>query len=330
MYIVVTGAAGFIGANLVKALNSRGKTNIIAVDNLSRADKFKNLADCQIADYLDKDEFVGLITNEGFHGDIAAIFHQGACSDTMETDGRYMMQNNYRYSVELLDFCQAQSAPLIYASSAAVYGAGRVFRESPEFEAPLNVYGYSKLLFDQHVRNRAREFRSQVVGLRYFNVYGPREAHKARMASVAFHFFNQYKNDGRVKLFEGAEGYADGEQLRDFIAVDDVTNVNLFFYDHPERSGIYNVGTGACQSFNDVARATVNTCRAQQSLPPLSLQQLRDQGLIEYIEFPEALRGKYQSFTQADNSALRKAGFNSPFLTVEQGVERSVPELSKK
>ncbi|MDQ3259965.1 MAG: ADP-glyceromanno-heptose 6-epimerase, partial [Pseudomonadota bacterium] len=324
MYIVVTGAAGFIGANLVKALNSRGKTNIIAVDNLSRADKFKNLADCQIADYLDKDEFIGLITNEGFHGDIAAIFHQGACSDTMETDGRYMMQNNYRYSVELLDFCQAQSAPLIYASSAAVYGAGRVFRESPEFEAPLNVYGYSKLLFDQHVRNRAREFRSQVVGLRYFNVYGPREAHKARMASVAFHFFNQYKNDGRVKLFEGAEGYADGEQLRDFIAVDDVTNVNLFFYDHPERSGIYNVGTGACQSFNDVARATVNTCRAQQSQPPLSLQQLRDQGLIEYIEFPEALRGKYQSFTQADNSALRKAGFNSPFLTVEQGVERYV------
>ncbi len=330
MYIVVTGAAGFIGANLVKALNARGKTNIIAVDNLSHADKFKNLADCQIADYLDKDEFIGLIANEGFHGDIAAIFHQGACSDTMETDGRYMMQNNYRYSVGLLDFCQAQSIPLIYASSAAVYGAGPVFRESPEFEAPLNVYGYSKLLFDQHVRTRAREFRSQVIGLRYFNVYGPREAHKARMASVAFHFFNQYKNDGRVKLFEGAQGYADGEQLRDFIAVGDVVAVNLFFYDHPERSGIYNVGTGACQSFNDVTCATVNSCRAQQGQPPLSLHQLRDQGLIEYIEFPESLRGKYQSFTQADNSALRKAGYNAPFLTVEQGVERYVRELSKE
>ena len=330
MYIVVTGAAGFIGANLVKALNARGTTNIIAVDNLSRADKFKNLVDCQIADYLDKDEFVGLVANEEFHGDIATIFHQGACSDTMETDGRYMMQNNYRYSVELLNYCQAQSVPLIYASSAAVYGAGQVFKESPEFEAPLNVYGYSKLLFDQHVRNRAREFRSQVVGLRYFNVYGPRETHKGRMASVAFHFFNQYKKDGRVKLFEGAEGYADGEQRRDFISIDDVVNVNLFFYDHPERSGIYNVGAGACQSFNDVASATINTCRNEEGQPPLSLQQLRDQGLIEYIEFPEALRGKYQSFTQADNSALRKAGYNASFLTVEQGMERYVRELWKK
>ena len=330
MYIVVTGAAGFIGANLVKALNARGTTNIIAVDNLSRADKFKNLVDCQIADYLDKDEFVGLVANEEFHGDIATIFHQGACSDTMETDGRYMMQNNYRYSVELLNYCQAQSVPLIYASSAAVYGAGQVFKESPEFEAPLNVYGYSKLLFDQHVRNRAREFRSQVVGLRYFNVYGPRETHKGRMASVAFHFFNQYKKDGRVKLFEGAEGYADGEQRRDFISIDDVVNVNLFFYDHPERSGIYNVGTGACQSFNDVASATINTCRNEEGQPPLSLQQLRDQGLIEYIEFPEALRGKYQSFTQADNSALRKAGYNASFLTVEHGVERFARELCKK
>ena len=330
MYIVVTGAAGFIGANLVKALNARGTTNIIAVDNLSRADKFKNLVDCQIADYLDKDEFVGLVANEEFHGDIATIFHQGACSDTMETDGRYMMQNNYRCSVELLNYCQAQSVPLIYASSAAVYGAGQVFKESPEFEAPLNVYGYSKLLFDQHVRNRAREFRSQVVGLRYFNVYGPRETHKGRMASVAFHFFNQYKKDGRVKLFEGAEGYADGEQRRDFISIDDVVNVNLFFYDHPERSGIYNVGTGACQSFNDVASATINTCRNEEGQPPLSLQQLRDQGVIEYIEFPEALRGKYQSFTQADNSALRKAGYNASFLTVEQGVERYARELCKK
>ena len=330
MYIVVTGAAGFIGANLVKALNARGTTNIIAVDNLSRADKFKNLVDCQIADYLDKDEFVGLVANEGFHGDIATIFHQGACSDTMETDGRYMMQNNYRCSVELLNYCQAQSVPLIYASSAAVYGAGQVFKESPEFEAPLNVYGYSKLLFDQHVRNRAREFRSQVVGLRYFNVYGPRETHKGRMASVAFHFLNQYKKDGRVKLFEGAEGYAEGEQRRDFISIDDVVNVNLFFYDHPERSGIYNVGAGACQSFNDVASATINTCRNEEGQPPLSLQQLRDQGLIEYIEFPEALRGKYQSFTQADNSALRKAGYNASFLTVEQGMERYVRELWKK
>ena len=329
MYIVVTGAAGFVGANLVKALNARGKTNIIAVDNLTRAEKFKNLVDCQIADYLDKEEFLTLVANEGFHGDIAAIFHQGACSDTMETDGRYMMQNNYRYCVELLDFCQAQSVPLIYASSAAVYGAGQVFKESPEFESPLNVYGYSKLLFDQHVRNRAREFRSQVVGLRYFNVYGLREAHKARMASVAFHFFHQYAKDSRVKLFAGSDGYADGEQRRDFVSVEDVINVNLFFYDHPERSGIYNVGTGACQAFNDVACATVNAYRAHEGHAPLNLQQLRDQGYIEYIEFPAALRSKYQSYTQADNGALRKAGYVAPFLNVEQGVQRYVGELLK-
>ena len=330
MYIVVTGAAGFVGANLVKALNARGKTNIIAVDNLNRADKFKNLVDCQIADYFDKEEFIHLIGEHRFSGDVSAIFHQGACSDTMETDGRYMMQNNYRYSVELLDFCQDQSIPFIYASSAAVYGTGTVFKESPEFESPLNVYGYSKLLFDQHVRSRAREFRSQVVGMRYFNVYGPREAHKQRMASVAFHLFNQFHKDKKVRLFEGAEGYADGEQLRDFISVEDVINVNLFFHDHPERSGIYNVGTGACQTFNDVAVATVNTCRAQQGQSALSLAELLAQGFIEYIAFPEALRGKYQSFTQADNSALRKAGFDTPFLTVEQGVERYVLELDKE
>ena len=330
MYIVVTGAAGFIGANLVKALNARGKTNIIAVDNLTRADKFKNLVDCQIADYFDKEEFIQLVSDHQFDGDVSMIFHQGACSDTMETDGRYMMQNNYRYSVELLDFCQEQSIPLIYASSGAVYGGGQIFKESPEYEAPLNVYGYSKLLFDQHVRSRAREFRSQVVGMRYFNVYGQRESHKQRMASVAFHLFNQFQKDRKVRLFEGAEGYANGEQLRDFISVEDIINVNLFFHDHPERSGIYNVGTGACQTFNDVAVATVNTCRALQGEAALSLSELRSQGFLEYFEFPAALRGKYQSFTQADISALRKAGYDAPFLTVEQGVDRYVRELARE
>ncbi len=325
MYTIVTGAAGFIGSNLVKALNGRGVTDIIAVDNLARADKFRNLVDCEIADYLDKGEFLEAVAGGELDGAVEAVFHQGACSDTMESDGRYMMDNNYRYSLELLDFCLDQGVPFLYASSASVYGAGRVFRESREFESPLNVYGYSKFLFDQVVRRRLAEtdFSAQVTGFRYFNVYGPREGHKGRMASVAFHFFNQYRTEGRVKLFEGCDGYADGEQRRDFVFIDDVVKVNLHFLDSG-RSGIYNVGTGRAQSFNDVAVATVNACRAAAGEAPLSLAELRAAGAIEYIAFPEALKGKYQSYTEADVSLLRQAGYEAPFATVEEGVARYV------
>jgi ADP-L-glycero-D-manno-heptose 6-epimerase len=325
MYTIVTGAAGFIGSNLVKALNGRGVTDIIAVDNLTRADKFRNLVDCEIADYLDKGEFLETVAGGELDGAVEAVFHQGACSDTMESDGRYMMDNNYRYSLELLDFCLDQGVPFLYASSASVYGAGRVFRESREFESPLNVYGYSKFLFDQVVRRRLAEtdFSTQVAGFRYFNVYGPREGHKGRMASVAFHFFNQYRAEGKVKLFEGCDGYADGEQRRDFVFIDDVVKVNLHFLDSG-RSGIYNVGTGRAQSFNDVAVATVNACRAAAGQAPLSLAELRAAGVIEYIAFPEALKGKYQSYTEADVSLLRQAGYEAPFATVEEGVARYV------
>jgi ADP-L-glycero-D-manno-heptose 6-epimerase len=241
MYTIVTGAAGFIGSNLVKALNERGMRRIIAVDNLSRADKFRNLVDCDIADYLDKQRFLDRLLAGDFDGDIDAILHQGACSNTLESDGRYMMENNYRYSLGLLDWCLDQEVPLLYASSAATYGGGSVFREERAHEAPLNVYGYSKFLFDQVVRQRlavAGSSHSQVVGFRYFNVYGPRESHKGRMASVAFHHFQQFRSQGKVKLFEGCDGYADGEQRRDFVHVGDVTSVNLFFLDHPEKSGI--------------------------------------------------------------------------------------------
>ena len=210
MYIVVTGAAGFVGSNLVRGLNDRGETDIIAVDNLARADKFRNLVDCEIADYIDKDEFLGRLAAGDFEDDIVAVLHQGACSDTMETDGRYMMRNNYRYSVSLLEHCQDNDIPLIYASSASVYGGGTTFVEKREHESPLNVYGYSKFLFDQHVRRVLPERTAPVVGFRYFNVYGPREAHKERMASVAYHFFNQYRSQGRVRLFEGSGGYAAG------------------------------------------------------------------------------------------------------------------------
>ena len=330
MYIIVTGAAGFIGSNLVKALNERGETNIIAVDNLKRADKFRNLVDCEIADYLDKEEFLDLLQDGAFDESVAAVLHQGACSDTMETDGRYMMENNYRYSISLLDFCQNEEVPFLYASSASVYGGGTVFRESREFEAPLNVYGYSKFLFDQYVRRMWNERTGQVVGFRYFNVYGPREQHKGRMASVAFHFFNQYRAEGKVRLFEGCDGYGNGEQRRDFVSVEDVVRVNLHFLDHPEQSGIFNLGTGASQTFNDVAVATVNACRKAKGEPPSTLDQLREQGVIEYTAFPEALRGKYQSFTQADVATLRNAGYDAPFLTVEQGVARYVEHLLKQ
>lgn len=324
MYYIVTGAAGFIGANIVKALNERGETDIICVDNLAHADKFRNLVDCDIADYIDKQDFLDMLLDGAWEGEIAAIFHEGACSDTMETDGRYMMDNNYRYTVTLFEHCQAEDIPLLYASSASVYGSGPVFREERRYEAPLNVYGYSKFLFDQYVRRRLRELGAQVVGLRYFNVYGPREGHKGRMASVAYHFFNQYMQDGRVRLFQGSDGYGDGEQRRDFVSVEDVVKVNMYFLDHPEYSGIFNVGTGRSQTFNDVAVATVNACRQAQGQEPLTLNELKAQGIIEYMPFPEALKGKYQSFTEADISSLRNVGYDAPFLDVEEGVARYV------
>jgi len=322
MYYVVTGAAGFIGSNLVRALNDRGESDIIAVDNLTRADKFRNLADCEISDFIDKRDFVEQLAAGEFEGAIDAILHQGACSDTMETDGRYMMENNYRYSVSLLDYCQEEEVPLLYASSASVYGAGTVFREAREFEAPLNVYGYSKFLFDQVVRRRLPDADSQIAGFRYFNVYGPNEAHKGRMASVAFHFFSQFRNDGRVRLFQGRDGYADGEQKRDFVSVEDVVEVNMHFLERPSLSGIFNLGTGRSQTFNDVAVATVNACLNAEGKPALTLEEMRSHNMIEYVAFPEALKGKYQSYTEADTAMLRDAGYGAPFLTVEEGVAR--------
>ena len=328
MTIIVTGAAGFIGSNLVKALNARGVTDIVAVDNLTRADKFKNLVDCEIAEYVDKKDFLDVIESGELGGEIEAVLHQGACSDTMETDGRYMLDNNYRYSLSLLDWCQEESVPFIYASSASVYGNGSVFVESRECEAPLNVYGYSKFLFDQMVRHRLSDAGAQVVGLRYFNVYGPRESHKGRMASVAWHFFHQYRASGRVKVFEGTDGYGNGEQRRDFVSIEDVVRVNLHFLDHGSMSGIFNLGTGRSQTFNDVAVATVNACRALEGEPPLTLEAMKAQRLVDYIAFPAALEGKYQSFTEASLTKLRAAGYAGAFLSVEEGVSRYIPSLA--
>lgn len=323
MRIVVTGAAGFIGSNLVRGLNQRGLDDIVAVDDLTQGDKFRNLADLKIADYVDASVFYDRFS-AGHYGQVEAVFHEGACSDTMETNGRYMMDNNYGVSLRLFQACQAHKTRLLYASSAATYGNSEVFAESPRNEAPLNVYGYSKLLFDQRLRRDiGPDFAggtAQVAGFRYFNVYGPREQHKGRMASVAFHQFHQFKDSGRVKLFGEYGGYAPGAQVRDFVFIDDVVAVNLWFFDHPGRTGLFNLGTGRAQPFNDVALAVVNSFRRRNGLPALDLPSAAAAGLIEYIPFPDALRGKYQCFTQADLTAMRQAGCDHRFADVASGV----------
>jgi ADP-L-glycero-D-manno-heptose 6-epimerase len=322
-YYVVTGAAGFIGSKLVEGLNRHGVTEVIAVDNLAHADKFRNLAGCEIADYVDQAEFIGNL--ERFEGALEAVLHQGACSDTMETDGRYMLDNNYAYSKHLLEWCQEEEVPLIYASSASVYGAGPEFREERSCEKPLNVYGYSKFLFDQYVRRILNTKNAQVAGLRYFNVYGPNEQHKGRMASVAYHAYQQLLSAGRVKLFVGSGGYGNGEQRRDFVYVEDVVDVNLWLLEHRGVSGVFNCGTGRAQTFNQLAAATINATQGTR----LALNDLVARSLIEYIPFPPALVGKYQSYTQADLTRLRAAGYAREFRTVEEGVAAYVAELQQ-
>jgi ADP-L-glycero-D-manno-heptose 6-epimerase len=331
MTIVVTGAAGFIGSNIIRGLNQRGISDIIAVDDLSDGDKFRNLADLQIADYVDHPEFYVRFADCDY-GQVDCVFHEGACSDTMETDGRFMMANNFDVSKALFLACQAQGTRLLYASSAATYGGSETFIETPEFERPLNVYGYSKLLFDQWVRRQAGvgfdRTRTQVAGFRYFNVYGPREQHKGRMASVAFHQHHQFLKDGKVKLFGAYGGYDAGAQMRDFVFVDDVVAVNLWFFDHPRAHGLFNLGSGRAQPFNDVALSVVNSHRHLRGEAALSLTDAVQAGLIEYIEFPAALRGKYQCYTQADLGALRRVGCDHAFVDVATGVGRYMQTLS--
>jgi ADP-L-glycero-D-manno-heptose 6-epimerase len=316
--IIVTGGAGFIGSNLVHQLNSVGEKNILVVDNLAPAPnlsgpKFLNLAGAQYADYMDKREFRAAVKSGDFEGaKVRAILHQGACSNTLEDDGRYMMDNNYTYSKELLHFALEHKISFVYASTAATYGASTNFTEVPANERPLNVYGYSKLVFDNYVRRLIPEMKSTVVGLRYFNVYGPREQHKGRMASVLHHFTKQLKETGTIKMFEGSGGYANGEQRRDFVFVNDLARINMFFAgllpgEHAPKNvhAVVNAGTGEARTFKAVAEA---------------LMKVHGPGKIEYIPFPGDLKNRYQHFTQADVAGLRAAGYAAPFTALEEGT----------
>ncbi|MFV4845832.1 ADP-glyceromanno-heptose 6-epimerase [Edwardsiella tarda] len=307
--IIVTGGAGMIGSNIVKALNDKGYTDILVVDNLKDGTKFVNLVDLDITDYMDKEDFIaGIVAGDDF-GDIEAVFHEGACSSTTEWDGKYVMDNNYQYSKELLHYCLERQIPFLYASSAATYGMTDKFVEDRRYEGPLNVYGYSKFLFDQYVRRILPHVESQICGFRYFNVYGPREGHKGGMASVAFHLNTQINNGEEPKLFEGSENFR-----RDFIYVGDVADVNLWFWENGV-SGIFNCGTGNAESFQAVADAVVD---------------YHQKGSVVYIPFPDKLKGRYQAFTQADTTQLRAAGYTQPFKTVAQGVREYMEWLNRK
>lgn len=303
--IIVTGGAGLIGSQIITLLNKQGHNDILVVDNLSDGIKIKNLAKLDIEDYIDKQDFLKWIQKDmTFSKKVDVVFHQGACSNTTEWNGQYIMQNNYEYSKDLLKYCEKHKIPFIYASSASVYGEGKVFKEERQYEKPLNAYAYSKFLFDQYVRRCMSEIKTPVMGLRYFNVYGPNEAHKGRMSSVVFQFNHQIQEKGKLRLFEGSDGFGPGEQKRDFIYVEDVANVNLWFFENPTK-GIFNVGTGRSQSFNEVANAVI---------------AWHKKGEIEYIPFPHDLQGRYQSFTEADINALHGTGYSKPFKTVQEGV----------
>jgi len=312
--IVVTGGAGFIGSNIVKALNEQGRSDIIVVDDLSDGRKFLNIADCDIADYLDKEDFQQRMFADQGLPQIDTIYHEGACSSTTEWDGKFIMQNNYDYTKSLLHWCDQHNAQYLYASSASVYGSGLVFKEDRQNELPINMYAYSKFQFDQYVRRILPHAQSQIVGFRYFNVYGPREQHKGDMSSVAFKLHKQILAGENVKLFGAYDGYGEGMQTRDFVYVDDVVSVNLWFAEHPEQSGIFNLGPAKAQPFKDVAQAVID---------------FHGKGEIEYIPFPEHLKGAYQSYTQADNTLLREAGYDKPFKTVEEGVTTYLTWLMK-
>ena len=311
--IILTGGAGFVGSNILAALNANGITDVLVVDR--RGDNFRNLSDLKFSDFMQPEDFARAIERKSLPDRIEAIFHQGACADTTCIDGRYMIENNFTFSKLILHFALSSRVPLVYASSAAVYGSSSAFAPTRENERPLNLYGLSKLAFDNHVRSLTAKSGSTVAGLRYFNVYGPRESHKGKMASMVYQLFRQLKTDGRALIFEGTDGYADGEQRRDFVFVNDIVRVNLALAEGPVRNGVFNVGTGQARSFNDVARILIARLGA---------------GSIDYVPFPESLAGRYQSFTQADLSVLRSSGYSESFTTLENGIAQSLEAWNRE
>lgn len=316
--IIVTGGAGFVGSNIVRALNEKGRTDILIVDNMANANKCRNLNGVSALDFIDKNDFSEDLKHGVYnYEDIDVVFHQGACSDTMEYNGKYMMANNYEYSKQLLHFCMERRIPFIYASSASVYGSGKNgFTEKKECEQALNVYAFSKLFFDRYVTRYLAHTHSQIVGLRYFNVFGPQENHKGKMASMVYQMYNQIKQNGKIKLFKGIEGLADGEQKRDFIYVKDCVKVNLFFWEQaPQISGVFNCGTGCANTFNQLAQGVIKYMK---------------KGEIEYVDFPETLIGKYQSYTKADTEKLLATGYNGGFSQLDEAIADYCALLDKE
>ena len=314
--IVITGGSGFIGSNLVKFLNNRKKEEILIVEELDTyKKKFDNLNDLKYLDCIDKNEFIKDLNNQStkYQKNISYIFHLGACSKTTEQDRDYIMSTNLIYSKDLLKYSANNTISLIYASSASVYGEAETFSEDPNNESYLNHYAESKLMFDNFYRENISKIHSQVVGLRYFNVFGPREFHKEGMSSVVLHFFHQIKENNVIKLFKGSHGYADGEQRRDFIHVDDTVKVKNWFMTNPKVSGIFNVGTGVSRSFNDIAKCVLDYF---------------GKGKIQYIDFPANLEEQYQAYTEAKITKIQEKGYNEKFLSLEDGVKAYLKWLS--